>query len=87
MVSGVELKVVGEIKPPDFRDPVKMLRNIADEIESGDYGEVSAIAVVRLGDEGLQIHAGGVRSEVSRVATMLMAAAGRLAERVAETGE
>ena len=33
-----DLKVVGEIKPPDYRDPVKMLRNLADNIEAGDYG-------------------------------------------------
>lgn len=24
-----------DIAPPDYRDPVKMLRNIADEIEAG----------------------------------------------------
>ena len=54
-----DLKVVGEIKPPDYRDPVKMLRNLADDIEAGNHGAVHTIAIATFGDDGLQLFGGG----------------------------
>ena len=41
-MSKPDLKVVGEIKPPDYRDPVKMLRNLADDIEGGRWWTLKA---------------------------------------------
>ena len=32
MTAAPELKVIGEIKPPGYKDPVAMLRCIADQI-------------------------------------------------------
>lgn len=58
------LKVVGEIKPPDYRDPVKMLRNIADSIEEGKYGNVETIVVATFGDNGVDTFGGGKDSGV-----------------------
>jgi hypothetical protein len=46
-----DLKVVGEINPPEYRDAVKMLRNVADDIENNEFGEVTSIVLVRFGDD------------------------------------
>lgn len=58
-MSDMQLKVVGEIKPPSYRDPVKMLRNIADSIEEGKYGNVQTIVVATFGDNGVDTFGGG----------------------------
>lgn len=54
--------VVGEIKPPDYRDPVKMLRNLADDIEKGEYGDVSTVAIALASDDGYSTFGGGRNS-------------------------
>jgi hypothetical protein len=53
-----ELKIAGTIKPAEFKDPVKLLRNIADDIEAGNYGEVETI-VVGLRGETYETFGGG----------------------------
>lgn len=85
-MSEPELKVVGEINPPDYRDAVKMLRNLADDIEAGEFGEVTSIALVRFGDEGLQIHAGGRDADGATASLMLLAGANRLSQTLIEYG-
>jgi hypothetical protein len=59
-----DLKVVGEIAPPDYKDPVKMLRNIADNIENGDYGVINTVVVATFGDAGLETFGGGKESDL-----------------------
>lgn len=73
-MSKPDLKVVGEIKPPDYRDPVKMLRNLADDIEGGKHGEVHTIAIATFGDDGLQVFGGGEDSVGPTVAMVFNAA-------------
>ena len=73
-MSKPDLKVVGEIKPPEYKDPVKMLRNLADDIEKGKHGEVTSIAIATFGDDGLQLFGGGDDSEPPTVGMMFQAA-------------
>ena len=73
-MSGPDLKVVGEIKPPDYKDPVLMLRNLADDIENGKHGEVHTIAIATFGDAGLEVYGGGDDS-VGPTVTMVFQAA------------
>lgn len=63
-MSKPELKVVGEIAPPSYKDPAKMLRNIADNIEAGDYGDVTTIVVATWGDNGVDTFGGGKDSDM-----------------------
>jgi len=42
-----KLRVV-DIKPPKFKDPVWLLRNLADAIESGEHGNIDTIAISML---------------------------------------
>ena len=54
---------VVELYPTNFRDPVATLRVIADEIESGKYGDVGTVALVLFGDTmevfGMGVDSGG----------------------------
>lgn len=79
-MSGPDLKVVGEIKPPDYRDPVKMLRNLADSIEGGDYGTVHTIAIATFGDAGLEVFGGGDDSVGPTVAMVFNAASMKMCQ-------
>lgn len=79
------LKVVGEIKPPDYKDAVKMLRNIADEIERGNYGEIETIVVALTGDESCGMFGGGRESGMSACGFLFSAAANRLQTILGET--
>lgn len=72
-----ELKVVGEIKPPEYKDPVKMLRNIADNIEKGEYGEIETIVVATFGDAGLDTFGGGKDSGMYACSYLFASAAAR----------
>ena len=69
-----DLKVVGEIKPPEYKDPVKMLRNLADDIEAGEFGVVHSIAIATFGDAGLEVFAGGDDSVGPTIAMVFQAA-------------
>jgi len=73
-----DLKVVGEIKPPDFKDPAKMLRNIADNIEAGVYGEVYTVVVALADESGYETFGGGSRSSIEHLAFLFGASATRL---------
>lgn len=79
-MSKPDLKVVGEIKPPEYKDPVKMLRNLADNIESGKHGEVSTIAIATFGDDGLQLFGGGEDSVGPTVAMVFQAASMKMCQ-------
>ena len=72
------MKVIGEIKPPEYKDPVKMLRNIADNIEKGEYGDVNTIVVAAWGDEGLETFGGGRDSDMFHCTYLFGAAQARL---------
>lgn len=73
-MSKPDLKVVGEIKPPEYKDPVKMLRNLAEEIERGDYGEVNTLAIASFGESGLRVYGGGRDSDGGNVHIVLASA-------------
>lgn len=64
MTDATNLKVVGEINPPNYKDPAKMLRRIADKIEAGDYSDVSTVVVATWSDEGLSTFGGGRDSDM-----------------------
>ena len=75
MTDKPELKIVGEIKPPEYKDPVQMLRNLANGIENGEYGDIQGIAVVTANDEGaLDMFAGGPQSDIHAVAFLFASA-------------
>lgn len=75
MTDKPELKVVGEIKPPEYKDPVQMLRNLANNIEKGEYGNIQSIAVVTANDEdALDMFAGGPLSDIHATAFLFGAA-------------
>jgi len=73
-----ELKVVGEITPPDYKDPVQMLRNLADDIEDGKFGAINTIAIATFGDTGLEMFGGGKDSDAPCCAYVFGAAQVRL---------
>lgn len=71
---------------PDYKNPVMMLRNLADEIEAGVFGEVNSIAIVTFGD-GLNIFGGGCDSEAPTIALLCQAASHRFAKEIEEFGQ
>jgi len=79
-MSKPELKVVGEIKPPDYKDPVKMLRNLADSIEEGNFGGVHTIAIATFGDAGLEVFGGGDDSVGPTIAMVFQAASMKMCQ-------
>lgn len=78
------LKVVGEIKPPDYKDPVKMLRNLANAIENGNWGNVHTIAIATFGDAGLEVFGGGDDSVGPTVAMVFQAASMKMCQSLVE---
>jgi hypothetical protein len=78
MSEPIELKVVGKITPPDYKDPVQMLRNIADDLEAGRYGDVETIVVATNGTNGLEMFGGGRASDAQCCAFVFGAAQVRL---------
>lgn len=63
-----------DIAPPDYKDPVQMLRNIADQIEQGDWPNVSTIVVTLMCDSGHETFGGGRDSGMEHCAFVLGAA-------------
>lgn len=63
---------VVDIKPPEFKDPATMLRNIAEEIEKGQHGKVITLAIAMFVDgaedgEPLAMFGGGRDSDMYHV--------------------
>lgn len=72
------LKIVGQINPPDYKDPAKMLRNIADDIDAGKFGDVETIVVATNGKDGLEMFGGGRASDAQCCAFVFGAAQVRI---------
>lgn len=79
-----ELKVV-TLHESNFRDPVATLREIADQIEAGEYGDVWTVGLVLFGDT-LEVFGMGVDSDGPTIALLMNAAALRLARKLEEHG-
>lgn len=79
MIDPPPLKVVGRIDPPEYCDPVAMLRNIADDIEAGDFGDVSTIAIALSTEDGFETFGGGRDHALAHVGFLFASAAHRLA--------
>jgi hypothetical protein len=71
---------------PEYRDPVKALRNLADGIEAGEYGDVSSCGVVVFGDV-MHVYGSGADSEAPTIALLFSAAAHRFAKEIEGHGE
>ena len=68
-----------DIKPPEYKDPVNFLRNLADEIEKGQHGDVSTLAIALLTDGAetkypLVTFGGGRNSDIHHVSSAFGAA-------------
>ena len=68
---------------PDYLDPVKGLRNLADKIEAGERGEVTSVGIVLFNGE-LEVFGMGSDSAGPVVALLFNAAALRFAREVAD---
>lgn len=68
------------------RDPAKMLRRLADEIEAGGYGEVGSCGVVIFGDT-MEVFGAGVDSAGPTIALLFNAAAQRFAQAIEQHGQ
>ena len=71
---------------PNYRDPAKALRNLADEIEAGRFGEVTSCGVVVFGDT-MEIFGSGSDSEACTIALLFNAAAHRFAKEIEQHGQ
>ena len=83
-MSQPDLKVV-EIYPHNFREPAATLREIADQIEAGRYGEVGCVGVVLLGDR-VEVFGAGVDSAAPSVGLLLHAGFMRMSKAIEEHG-
>lgn len=70
----------------NFRDPVATLRNVADDIEAGIFGDVGSVAVVVLGDT-MEVFGMGQDSEAPSIALLLHAGFMRLSRSVEQHGQ
>ncbi len=57
-----------------------MLRNLANDIENGDYGTVHTIAIATFGDAGLEVFGGGDDSVGPTVAMVFQAASMKMCQ-------
>lgn len=71
---------------PDYRDPVKALRNLANDIEAGKYGEVSSCGVVIMGDQ-MEIFGSGPDCSGTVINLLFNAASHRFAREIEEHGK
>lgn len=69
----------------DSRDPAKALRNLADKIEAGQFGEVTSCAVAVFGDT-MGVFGSGSDSEAPTIALLFSAAAHRFAREIERHG-
>lgn len=80
---------VVDIKPPEYKNPVTLLRNIADEIERGEHGEVNTLAIAMFVDgaedgEPLAMFGGGRESDQYHVVAAFGAAQAKLLRVIGE---
>lgn len=80
----MSIKVV-DLPVTDLRDPAKVLRRIADEIDAGDYGIVTSLGVVSYGDT-LEVFGAGQDSQGTTIALLFNAAALRFAREIEQNG-
>lgn len=80
------MAIIGEIKPTRIIDPVQLLRSLADEIEAGDYGDVTTVSIATFGDTGLEVTGGGVDSSPPTIAMVFHAAANKMSNSLIEFG-
>lgn len=78
------LKVV-PLFESNFRDPVAALRTLANDIESGRYGDVGCVATVLIGDK-VEVFGAGRDSEAPAVALLLHSGFLRMSQAIAEHG-
>lgn len=69
----------------NFRQVAPMLRKIADQIEAGEFGEVTQCGLVLLGDT-CEVFGFGADMDGSTIATLLQAGAHRMIAEVANYG-
>ena len=74
-----------EFPVPDYKCPVKALRNLADDIERGKFGEVGSCGVVVFGDT-MEVFGSGGDSDSTTIALLFSAAAHRFARDIEEHG-
>jgi len=67
-----------DISPPGYKDAVEMLRAIADDIETGEYGDVDTVVVATAGSAGYNTFGGGKDSDMHACAFLFAASAQRL---------
>lgn len=84
-MSKPELKVV-TLNESNFRDPVATLRKIADEIESGEHGNVTSAGVVLFGGT-MEIFGMGEDAEAPTIALLFHAAFSRLSNSLERHGQ
>lgn len=80
-----DLAEVVTLYESNHRDPVATLREIADEIERGDYGSVGSAGLVILGDT-MEVFGMGEDAEAPSVALLLHAGFMRMSRAVEEHG-
>ena len=78
MAERPDLKVVGEIAPPGYKDPARMLRRIADEIDAGEHGDIDTIVVATFGSNGVNTFGGGRDSDMFHCTYLFGAAQTRM---------
>lgn len=74
-----------EFNAPDYRNPVKALRNLADQIEAGKFGEVGSCGVVIFGDT-LEIFGSGAENDRQTISLLFAAAINRFAIQIEQQG-
>lgn len=74
-----------EIKPPEYRNVVTALRNLADDIEAGHFGEITSCGVVTFGDT-LEIFGSGSDASGPTIALLFQAARQRFAQEIEQFG-
>ncbi len=84
-MSRSEIKLV-TLNESNFRQVAPTLRAIADEIESGKFGDVGSCAVVILGNK-LDVFASGRDSDPASAALLLHAGFQKLSTAVMNAGE
>ncbi len=77
-IAPPDLKIVGEIKPPEVKDSAQMLRAIANDIEAGDLGSVLTVAVALKSKEGHRVFGAGALSSLEHIALLFSAAASQM---------